>query len=128
MLAAGPLADWLVEWSPVLGCTRGGVRPAVASVLTSLPELPITPEFAALMQQPESPAVRLAEGLSAGRLGAAHLPVLKNVVARVAASHLPGIAAALDRVNPASPSIGMAFALADLARLRHRMLTELEPA
>lgn len=127
MLAAGPLAGWLVEWSPSLACARAGVRPGVASVLTSLPELPITPEFASLMQHPESVAARLAEGLSAGRLGAAHAPVLKNVVARVSVAQLVHIAAALDRVNPASPSIGLAFALADLARLRHRMLAELEP-
>ena len=80
-------------------------------MLTALPELPITPEFASLMQHPEAVAPRLAEGLSAGRLGAAHAPVLKNVVARVEVAFLPNIAVALDRVNPASPSIGLAFAL-----------------
>jgi len=127
VLASGPLAEWLIEWSPGLACARSGPRSPVAGMLTALPELPITPEFASLMQHPEAVAPRLAEGLSAGRLGAAHAPVLKNVVARVDVTYLPNIAAALDRVNPASPSIGLAFALADLARLRHRMLTELEP-
>ena len=127
VLASGPLAEWLIEWSPGLACARSGPRSPVAEVLTTLPELPITPEFASLMQHPEAVAPRLAEGLSAGGLGAAHAPLLKNVVARVDVTYLPNIAAALDRVNPASSSIGLAFALADLARLRHRMLTELEP-
>ena len=125
VLAAGPLAAWLIEWVPSLACTRGQGRPAAAGLVTTLPELPITPEFAALLQQPQSIAERMAEGLSSGRLGAAHRAVLQNLVARMPAAELAGVAAALDRVNPSSTSIGLAFALADLARLRHRMLTEL---
>ena len=39
---------------------------------------------------------------------------------------LPVLAERLDRADPSAPSIGLAFALADLARLRHRMLAELE--
>ena len=38
------------------------------------------------------------------------------------------VVSALARVDPASPSIGLAYALTDLAALRRHMLTELEPA
>lgn len=126
--AAGPLARWLIDWAPSLACTRRSSHPVAAAALVALPELPITPEFAALMQHPESIGPRLADGLSAGRLGQPQRPVVQNLLARMPASHLSEVAASLDRVNSASPSIGLAFALADLVRLRHRMLTELEPA
>jgi hypothetical protein len=128
VVAAGPLATWLIEWVPALACTRGSARPAVEALISALPELPITPEFSVLLQQPDAIAERVAQGLSTARLGAAHRAVLQHLVARMPATHLAPLVAALDRVNPASTSIGLAFALADLARLRHRMLTELEPA
>jgi hypothetical protein len=31
-------------------------------------------------------------------------------------------------LNPSVPALGIAFALADLAHLRHHLLTELEPS
>ncbi|MFZ2441649.1 MAG: hypothetical protein WAW51_04780, partial [Ilumatobacteraceae bacterium] len=57
-----------------------------------------------------------------------HRAVLVNLLARMQASSLPAVARAIDRVDPSSPSIGLAFALAHLAHLRHHMLTELELA
>ena len=127
VLAAGSLAEWLIEWIPTLGCSRRSLSQVNLASVRLLPELPITPDLAALLQHPEAIGSRLAESLSAGRFGKPHLPVAQNLLARMPATHLGEVAAALDAVNPASPSIGFAFALADLARLRHRMLTELEP-
>lgn len=128
VLAAGPLARWLIEWVPALACTRRSPHPPSPDVLVSLPELPITPEFAALLHDPASLGPRLAESLSAGRIGQPLRPVVQNMLARMPASHLAEVADALDGVSNVSPSIGLAYALADLVRLRHRMLTELEPA
>lgn len=127
MAAVGPLARWLIDWVPALACTRRSVNPPPAALIASLPELPITPEFAALMQQPDQIGGRLAESLSAGRIGQPQRPVVQNLLARMPAAHLVDVADALDRVNSASPSIGLAYACADLVRLRHRMLIELEP-
>jgi hypothetical protein len=70
----------------------------------------------------------LAAGLSSAELGRAHKAVLVNLLARMQPASLPAVAQAIDRVDPTSPSIGLAFALADLAHLRHHMLTELELA
>jgi hypothetical protein len=49
-------------------------------------------------------------------------------VARIQPASLPALVEAIGRIDPSQPTIGLAFALADLARLRHQMLTELEPA
>jgi hypothetical protein len=57
-----------------------------------------------------------------------HRAVLVNLIARLRPDTLDALATALGRVDPSLPSIGLAFSLADLARLRHHMLTELESA
>jgi hypothetical protein len=67
-------------------------------------------------------------GMAAGRLVTSHRAVLVNFVARVAPITLVPLADALRRLDPALPSIGIAFALADLAHLRRHLLTELEPS
>jgi hypothetical protein len=126
LLAAGPLGVWMIDWSPRLACSSKQ-RP-VAELLAELPELPIVPELLPLLGAPPAQVARvLAGGLADGSLGSAHRAVLVNLLARVQPASLPAIAQALDRVNPSSPSIGVAFALSDLAHLRHHMLTELEP-
>jgi hypothetical protein len=129
-LAAGPLADWLLEHQPRLGPASRGRMPASASAesVGSLPELSMVPELAAVLETSPAEAVRIAAGgVDSGAFGVSHRAVLVNFLARVRSDALPALADALDRVDPSRPAIGLAFALADLARLRHHMLTELEP-
>ena len=52
--------------------------------------------------------------------------IVHNLVARIDPASLPALGEAIGHVDPSLPSIGLAFALADLARLRHQMLIELE--
>ncbi len=127
LVAAGPLGTWMIEWSPRLACTAK--KPPVIELLGELPELAIVPELVSLLSAPATQVAQtLAAGLSSAQLGRAHRAVLVNLLARMDPSSLPAVAQAIDRVDPSSPSIGLAFALADLAHLRHHMLTELEPA
>lgn len=125
--AAGPLADWMIAWSPRLGCSSK--QRVVPELVGEVPELPITPDLVGLLSAPASRVADVvAGGLSSGALLASHRPVLVNLLARVQPSSLEPLAHALDRVDPSRPTIGIALALADLARLRHHMLTELESA
>lgn len=127
VLAAGPLAEWLVAQAPALACTRRAV--VAPEVLMNLPELAITPDLAALTSAPgEAAAGTLAERLTEGSLGPAHRQVLQHLLARMSVSALPAVATALDAIDPGARSIGLAYALCDLARLRLSMLNELEPA
>ena len=125
-VAAGPLAEWLVQWMPRLGCTAK--KPASMEAIGELPELAVIPEFVPLLSAaPRQAAGAVVAGLSAGAFGISHRGVLVNFVARVQPASLLTLADALAAVDPSQPTIGLAFALADLARLRHQMLTELEP-
>lgn len=127
LLAAGPLGQWMIDWSPRLACTAK--QPPVVELLSNVPELPIVPELLPLLTAPAAQVARtLAAGLSSAQLGSAHKAVLVNLIARIPAASVQPVAQALDRVDSSSPSIGVAFALADLAHLRHHMLTELELA
>ena len=63
-----------------------------------------------------------------GVFGLSHRAVLINLVARINPASLPAVGEEIGDVDPSLPTIGLAFALADLARLRHQMLTELEPS
>ena len=125
--AAGPLALWMIAWSPRLRCTSK--QRVVPELVAEVPELPITPDLVALLAAPPTRvAEAVAGGLSSGAFAVSHRPVLVNLVARVQPAALEPLAVALHRVDPSRPTIGIALALADLARLRHHMLTELEPA
>ncbi len=128
LLAAGPLGQWMIGWSPRLACT--GKRPAgIEHAVAALPELPMVPELQPLLTAaPADVAGVVGAGLTQARFGAGHRAVLVNFVARTAPASLPALVAALARVDPVSPSVGLAYALTDLAALRHHMLTELEPA
>jgi len=129
LLATGPLGQWMIEWSPRLGCS--GRRPAsgIEAAVGALPELPIVPELLPLLSAPAAEAAGvLAAGLAQARFNAGHRAVLVNLVARIPRSSLAEVATALGRVDPMSPSIGLAYALTDLAHLRLHMLTELESA
>jgi hypothetical protein len=125
VLAGGSVATWLIEQSPALGCTKRAV--VAPEVLMSVPELAITPDLAALRTAPAArAAASLADSLTTGALGAAHRQVLQHLLARLPRESLPEVVAALDGIDPGARSVGLAFALCDLARLRLLMLTELE--
>ena len=126
LVAAGPLGQWMVEWSPRLGCVAKQ-RP-VMEAIGELPELAIVPDLLpVLWASPKQAAHTIAGGLSSGVFGVSHRAVLVNVVARINPASLPALGEAIGHVDPSLPTIGLAFALADLARLRHQMLSELEP-
>jgi hypothetical protein len=118
-LAAGPVARWVVEHVPSLGASSPRAVPVDA--VTSLPELPFPPELGDLLTaDAHTFARRLGADFAAGRYGQPHRAVLVNLIARCRPAVLPDAADALD-----STGVGLALALADEARLRHRMLTEL---
>ena len=125
LVAAGPLGEWMIEWSPRLACAAK--KPPVMEAIGELPELAIVPDLLpVLWASPKQAAHTIAGGLSSGVFGISHRAVLVNVVARVNPATLPQLGEAIGRVDPSLPTIGLAFALADLARLRHEMLVELE--
>ena len=125
VVAAGPLGQWMIDWSPRLACAAK--KPAVMEALGELPELAIVPDLLpVLWASPEQAAHTIAGGLSSGVFGISHRAVLINVVARINPASLPDLGEAIGRVDPSLPSIGLAFALADLVSLRRQMLVELE--
>ncbi|MEZ5270899.1 MAG: hypothetical protein R2694_01145 [Ilumatobacteraceae bacterium] len=135
LVAAGPLGQWMVEWVPALRCTARAPMPEAELLerMAGLPELPIVPQLATLCSLEgragaATVAQAVAGGLSAGTLTVADRAVLVNLVARLHPSVLLPLSAALRRVDPSRPAIGLALALADLAALRHHLLAELEPA
>ena len=125
VVAAGPVAEWLVVQLPHLDGPRGSVD---AEFVDALPALPIPPDLAALLAAPPSDvATAIRRGLTDGTLGSAHRVVLVNLLARVPADGLPVIAAELGRIDQFAPTYELATALADLARTRVAMLIELQP-
>ena len=123
--AAGPLGEWMISWSPRLACSSR--QRVVPELVGELPELPITPDLVAMLAAPpRHVADVLANGLSGGAFANSHRAVLVNLIARMNPASLPAVVAALDGVSTSASALGLAFALADLARLRHHLLTELE--
>lgn len=121
-LAGGPRAAWLVDHVPALAV--GGGRTAPAEAVANLPDLAIPPELAELVGLDAHTFVRrLSSGFEAGEYGPAHRGVLVNLLARCRPDVLSDAADALARIGS-----GMAVAMADLCRLRHRMLAELSAA
>ena len=118
-LAAGPVARWVVGHVPSLAASSPRTVPVEA--VTSLPELPVPPELHDLLvADAHTFARRLGAEFSVGRYGQPHRAVLVNLIARCRPAVLLDAAAALEATG-----VGLALALADEARLRHRMLTEL---
>jgi hypothetical protein len=118
-LAAGPVAAWLIDHLPALAPTTGATAPEDA--VGTLPDLPVPPELAELLvADAHTFTARVSAGFESSAYGQAHRAVLVNLVARCRPAVLLDAAAGLDRTH-----VGLALALADLARLRHRMLTEL---
>jgi hypothetical protein len=79
-----------------------------------------------VLAPPGESAKVLGTWADAGEVTQGRLAVLVNLVARMRADALAPVATRLEACAGHSPSIGLAHTLADLARLRHRMLTELE--
>lgn len=121
-LAAGPVAAWLADHVPALSATTRSM--ASAEAVASVPDLPVPPELAELLgADAHTFTDRLVAGFDSGAFGQAHKAVLVNLVARCRPAVLVDAADGLERTH-----VGLALALADLARLRHRMLAELGAA
>lgn len=119
VLAAGPTARWLVDHVPSLGASSP--RRAAAEAVAALPVLPVPPELHDLLTaDAHTVARRLGADFAAGRYGPPHKAVLVNLIARCRPAVLVDAADALEATG-----IGLALALADEARVRHRMLAEL---
>lgn len=127
LVAAGPLAPWLIEHLPEL--EPAAVRPPTAVEMERidvLGDLPVPPDLAHLLTATGAEVGgAVAVGLEAGAFGQAHRAVLINVLARCAPGALADVADVLDAVDPLSPGRGLASVLADLAVTRHRMRIEL---
>lgn len=120
-LAVGPSARWLVEHLPGLGVTGSASGTASAEAVASLPDLAVPPELIELLSADSHMFVsRLLPGFDADVYGRPHRAVLVNLIARCRPAVLLDAAKALDATH-----VGLAFELADLAKLRHRMLVEL---
>jgi hypothetical protein len=128
LVAAGPLAEWLLGHVPDLAQTASA-RPLSAieiDRLGELPELPVTPELAPLLtRRGAEVGGAIAVGLEERTLAEAHRAVLVNVIARCVPDGLADIAEVLGAVDAHSAGYGLASVLADLALTRQRMLDEL---
>ena len=83
--------------------------------------MPVPPELSEILAADAHTFVqRLLPGFDDLTYGPAHRAVLVNLLARCRPAVLLDAADALERTR-----VGLALALADLARLRHRMLIEL---
>ena len=128
IVAAGPIARWLVGHVPDLGpvTTARPLTPDEREQLGELSELPIPPELASLLDRPGAEVGGvLAVGLEDRTLVEAHRAVLVNLLARCAPDGLADIADVLGAVDSRSPGHALAGVLADLATTRRRMLDEL---
>ena len=118
-VVCGPIIDVLFSEFPDLAPRR---KPAAADP----PELITVQALRTLLAGPPSPFIdELVDGLHRLRYNPTHRAVLEHAVATVNPATLLPLAAALDDTDRTLPSIGLAFALAELARLRHQALTEL---
>ncbi len=121
-LAGGPLAAWLTEHVPSLAASSKR-EPSVDAV-TTLPDLAMPPELSELLAVDAHTFVgRVLPGFESLQYGASHKAVLVNLLARCRPEVLFDTAEQLAHVG-----YGLAFAMSDLCRLRHRMLTELAPS
>src|SRR3954465_11804067 len=122
LVAAGPLGRWMMERAPRLQCTAR-LHASMESI-GELPELAIVPDLLPVLSAPPERAARtIVAGLASGVFATSHRAVLAHLLARSAPPSLAALADGIGSSDPAVPTIGLAFALADLARLRHHMLT-----
>jgi hypothetical protein len=119
-LAGGTRSAWVSEHVPELAPI--GARSVPAEAVTTAPELPIPPELGDLLTADAHTFVRrLAPEFESGRYGPAHRAVLVNLLARCRPAVLIDCAEALMSIGSV-----LSVPLAELCRLRHAMLTELE--
>jgi hypothetical protein len=117
---------WLIDVQPFL--RPNAAKQPAASVVEQLPPLPLPTDLMALASEsPRSFADHLRAEFDHGRFGPPHRALLVNLLARVPVAALEPAACALHRADPSRSNVGLALALADLAALRHHLLTELEP-
>jgi hypothetical protein len=131
MAAAGTLGRWLVERQPHLG--GSSFTAADAEDAGDVPPLPITPAWQhLLLAAPGDIAVALDRHAATDGFAAADRAVLVNFVARVRPDALTAVAEALrgvlERPVARPETAAIAVASADLAELRRKMLSELEPS
>ena len=109
---SGDLIEWLTELVP--GMAGGGARrPADRPEPVPLGRLPVI-----------DPAA-IAPGLESGELSVRHRTTLVHTVCSVDSAVLGPLAEALSRAGTNPNTMGLALSLADLARTRHEMITEL---
>jgi hypothetical protein len=119
-LAGGARSAWLIDHLP--GLAAVGARTVSAEVVASLPDLPIPPELAELVDVDAHTFVgRLLPRFGAGEFGPAHRAVLTNLLARCRPAVLADAADALAREGTV-----LTVPLAELCRLRQVMLDELQ--
>lgn len=128
VVAVGPTAAWLVEHVPELDAVGRARRltPVEFEQLGELPDLPIPPELAGLLDATGSEVGgALAIGIENGSLAEPHRAVLVNLLARCVPGGLVDVADVLDAVDRRSSGRALAISLGDLATTRARMLDEL---
>jgi len=138
--AAGPLAPWLAGLFPTqfAGAARSRARPvapsnaapsstAPPSTAAAVDEpFPLPPDLAPLVGAAPADVIgTLVDGLSRGRLANRHRPVLVHLVRRLDPAILAPLAEALSRAGTNPSTLGLTMSLADMARTRAAMITEL---
>ena len=119
-LAGGPLSAWLIDHVP--GLAAGGGRTVAADAVLALPDLAIPPDLAELLHvDAHTFTSRLIQRFESLELGPAHRAVLTNLMARCRPEVLPDAADALAAIGTV-----LSVPLAELARLRHTMLAQLQ--
>jgi hypothetical protein len=110
---SGELIEWLTELVPGLAGGGGPRRPADRPEPVPLGRLPVI--------DPAS----IAPGLESGELSARHRTTLVHTICSADPAVLGPLAEALSRAGTNPNTMGLALSLADLARTRHEMITEL---
>lgn len=109
---SGDLIEWLTELVP--GLAGGGPR-----------KPPDRPEPVPVGRLPVVDPLAIAPGLESGELSVRHRTTLVHTICSVDPAVLGGLADALSRAGTNPNTMGLALSLADLARTRHEMITEL---
>ncbi len=110
---SGDLADWLIGLFPALA-VRGDRRPADR------------PESVPIGRSTGLDPATIAAGLESGALSTRHRTMLVHTIAGCDPAQLAPVAEALERAGANPDTMGLALSLADLARTRHEMITELD--
>ena len=125
MVGVGNAGRWLVGHLPYLEARHPNAT-VTPEALAELPDLPIAPELAQMLDWPGSEiAGVVGQSIESAALGQSHKPMLVNLVARIRLDALIDFADGMDSVDSTASGHGLATVLGDLATTRHRMLDEL---